>query len=71
MVSSDHETHLQELAGVGGQPSLEPEQREHSAYSHVLTEYFTSIQFGADSYGFLSALYASRYGWLFREYVNL
>ena len=38
-VRRDHQTHLQELAGLGRQPPLEPEQREHAADAHVLPEH--------------------------------
>ena len=38
-VRRDHQTHLQELAGVGRQPPLEPEQGEHAADAHVLPEH--------------------------------
>merc|ERR1719192_694022 len=38
VVGRDHQTHLQELAGVGRQPSLEPQQGEDAPDAHVLSE---------------------------------
>merc|ERR1740131_892139 len=39
VICCDHQTHLQKLAGVRGQPSLEPKERKHSSDSHILSKH--------------------------------
>jgi hypothetical protein len=57
VVGRHHQTHLEELAHVGGEASLEPQQRDHPADTHVLLEDVRDGHAGVDQ--FLAALVAN------------